>query len=65
LECLPGYLQLRGEDLIGIMLYPAGLGEILGKFLLSHAADIARFIKEDAAVTGGAGIQGHDIFTHR
>ena len=61
---LPGYLQLGGEDLVGVMLHPAGLGENLGKFLLGNAANLSGVVEQDAAVGGGAGIQRHDILGH-
>ena len=62
---LPGYLQLGGEDLVGVMLHPAGLGENLGKFLLGDAAYFPCVVEQDAAVGGGAGIQRHNILGHR
>ena len=61
---LLGHFQLCGENFVCIMLHPTGLGEDLGEFLLCHAAYIAGFVKENAAVGGGAGIQRHNIFRH-
>ena len=59
---LHSHPQLGGPDLVGVVLHPAGLGEDLGEFLLGHAADRALPVKQDAAVAGGAGIQGHHVF---
>ena len=59
---LRGHCQLRGPDLLGIVLHPARLGEDLPEFSLGSGADIAFVIEQDAAGTGGTLIQGHDIF---
>ena len=61
---LPGHLQLGRPDLIGIVLHPAGLGEILSKLLLSHGADLTCGVKENASVGRGTRVQSHDIFFH-
>ena len=37
--------KLACPDFVRIVLHPAGLGEILGKFPLRHAADLTLFIK--------------------
>ena len=58
------HAQLGGPDLVGVMLDPARLGEILGKFLLRHAAHTPVVVKQDAAVGGGACVQRHDILLH-
>ena len=63
-QSLPGNFQLGSEDLVRVMLHPAGLGEVLGEFLLGHGADGARVVKEDAPVAGGACIQCHNVFCH-
>ena len=55
------HAQLSGPDLVRVMLDPAGFREILGKFFLRHAAHLARFVEQDAAVRGRPGIQRHDI----
>ena len=56
-----GHAQLGGPDLIGVVLHPAGSRVILGKFLLRDAADLTRFVEQDAAVRGGSGVQRHDV----
>ena len=63
-HCLPGHLQLGGEDLVGVMLHPTGLGEDLGEFLLCHTLHSTRLIKKDAAVAGCTGVQSHNVFCH-
>ena len=63
-QSLPGNLQLGRPDLVCVVLNPAGLGEDLGKFLLGYGTDLTGFVKQNAAVGGGAGIQGHDILCH-
>jgi len=47
------------------MLYPAGFWKILGKFLLSNAADFPFFIEQDTPVTCCARIQCHYILCHK
>ena len=64
-HCLLGNFQLGGKNLVRIVLHPTGLGENLGKFLLGNAADVTCFVKENAAVGGGTGVQCHNIFRHR
>jgi hypothetical protein len=44
------------------VFHPTGLREDLTEFLLGSGADIACVVKEDAAGTGSALVQGHDIF---
>ena len=56
--------QLGGPDLVGVVLHPAGLGEDLGELLLGPAAHLPLLVEEDAAVAGGAGVEGHDVFRH-
>jgi hypothetical protein len=46
------------------MLDPAGLGEILGEFLLGHRNHLASLIEQNAAVGGGACVQSHDVLCH-
>ena len=55
---------LGQPDLGGIVLHPAGLGEVLGEFLLGDAAHLALFVEEDAAVGSGTGIECHNILGH-
>ena len=59
-----GDLYLGRPDLVGVMLHPAGLGEILGKFLLGDGTHFPLLVKKNAAVGRGAGIQRHDVFCH-
>ena len=59
------HLQLGGEDLVCVVFHPAGPGEDLGEFLLSHGADFAGVVEQNAPVGCGSGIQGHDVFGHR
>ena len=56
------HAELGRPDLVGVMLDPAGLGEILGELLLRDAAHLAPGVKKDAAVGRGARVQRHDIF---
>ena len=56
------HAELGRPDLVGVMLDPAGLGEILGELLLRDAAHLALGVKKDAAVGRGARVQRHDIF---
>ena len=60
----PGHLQLGGPDLVGVMLHPAGLGEILGEFLLGHGAHLAPLIKQNTAVGRGTCVQRHNVSFH-
>ena len=46
------------------MLHPAGLGEVLGEFLLGNAAHLALFVEENATVGSGTGIKCHNILSH-
>ena len=55
------HAQLGGPDLVGIMLHPARLGEVLGKLLLRHAAHLASGVEKDAPVGGRACIQRHNV----
>ncbi len=64
LHCLSCNGELCLPDLVGVMLDPAGLRIILRKLFLRHAADLALFVEEDAAVAGRAGVQCHYIFSH-
>ena len=43
------------------MLYPAGLGEDLGKLLLRAACNTARAVEHNSAGAGSALIQGQDV----
>ena len=56
--------HLDAPDFVGVMLDPAGLGEELGELLLGNGDHLACFIKENAAVGGGAGVQSHDVLCH-
>ena len=56
------HAELGRPNLVGVMLDPAGLGEILGELLLRDAAHLAPGVKKDAAVGRGARVQRHDIF---
>ena len=59
------YAQLGSPNLVGIMLDPARLGEILGKFFLGHAANFAVVVKQDAAVRGRSGVKRHNVLFHK
>ena len=61
---LLGHTNLAGPDLHGVVFHPARLGEKLGELLLRHAANAAGLVKQDAAGTGGALVQRHDILRH-
>ena len=61
---LHGNPKLCGPDLVGVVLYPAGLGEDLGKFLLSGTAHMPLLIEENAAVAGGPGVKGQNVSGH-
>ena len=60
----PRNLQLHGENLLGIMLHPAGPRENLREFLLRDGSDLPLPVEKNAAVAGRAGIQGHNILCH-
>ena len=45
--------ELSRPDFVGVMFHPAGLGEMLGEFALGHSTNLAQFIKDDRAATGG------------
>lgn len=46
---LDSYRNLRGEDLVGIVLNPSRLGKDLGKFALGDGADCSLMIKKKGA----------------
>ena len=58
------YAQHSRPDLVGVVLHPAGPGEILGELLLGHAAHGTALVKENTAVAGGPGVQRHDVLRH-
>jgi hypothetical protein len=62
LKNLAGHAHLAAPDFHGVMLDPAGLGVDLGEFLLGHADALARLVEQDGAGTGGALVQGENIF---
>src|ERR1039457_68474 len=60
---LAGFFH-RAPNLIGVMLNPAGLGEILGEFLVGAPHHLARVVKEVSPGAGGALVDGEDKFGH-
>ena len=59
---LGGDAVLRGPDFVGVMLDPAGLREVLLEFLLGDRLDRAGVFEDDGAGTGGALVEGEDVF---
>jgi hypothetical protein len=57
-------VQLSLPDLIRIMLDPAGLREILPKFLLRHRQNPTTLIKHDRSRTGRTLIQSQNCLSH-
>ncbi|MCY1401922.1 hypothetical protein D9M71_170490 [compost metagenome] len=53
---------LGGPDFHGIVLDPAGLWVDLGEFALGHTGDIGVVVENDGAGTGGALVEGDDVF---
>ena len=60
-----GHLYLGGINLLRVMLHPARLRKILGKFLLGHCHNFPILAKKNTPVAGGTGVQSHDILAHR
>ena len=58
------YLQLTLPDLIGIMLHPARLREVLHEFLLRHTADFTSAVEQNTTVACGTRVQCHHILCH-
>ena len=58
------YLELRGPDLISIVLDPAGLRENLREFLLRTADDIAIVTEKNGAGGGGSLVQRENELAH-
>ncbi len=55
---------LGGVDFHGVVLHPAGMGVVLGKFLLGQPHNVLLLVKEDGPRAGGALVQGDDILLH-
>ncbi len=53
--------ELGGEDLIGVVLDPAGLGVKLLEFVLGDGDDGAGLVEENGAGTGGSLIESEDV----
>ena len=53
-----------GVDLHRVVLHPAGLGVILGKFLLRDRDDVLHLVKQNRAAAGRALIEGEKITRH-
>ncbi|MNM67892.1 hypothetical protein D3C81_794360 [compost metagenome] len=53
---------LGGPDFHGVVLDPAGLWVDLGEFALGHTGDIGVVVEDDGAGTGGALVEGDDVF---
>ena len=47
----------------GVVLDPAGLREMLGKFLLGAGEDLPLAIEQDGARTGGSLVEGKDVWS--
>ena len=66
--CLAQGLACAGElavpDVEGVVLDPAGLGEMLGIFALAAGDRQSRMVEQDRARTGGALVEGKDVFAH-
>ena len=60
-ECCAGGGELQAPDFSGVMLHPAGLRVELRQFFLRHGHGLALAVKDDAAATGGALVQGEDV----
>ena len=56
---------LRGPDLHGIVLHPAGLGVDLTEGVLGAGHDLPRPVEQDGPGTGGPLVQCHDISLHK
>ena len=59
-EGLPCDGQLGLPDFPGVMLYPSGLGEVLGEFLLCRPTTFHVPVKNNCAGTGRALVEGKD-----
>ena len=55
---------LAGVYLHGVVLHPAGMGIVLGEFLLGKLHDVLVFVEQDAAAAGGALVQGDHVLFH-
>ena len=56
---------LRGPDLHGVVLHPAGLGIDLAEWILGPGEDLALPVKEDRPGTGGSLIQRDNVSFHK
>ena len=56
---------LRGPDVQRVVLHPAGLGVDLAEGVLGPGDDLPRLVEQDGPGTGGALVQGDDVWTHR
>ncbi len=54
------HAELRGPDLLGVVLHQAGRGEELAEFLLGEAADRAVMVEHQGAGTGCSLVKGKD-----
>ena len=56
---------LRGPDVQRVVLHPAGLGVDLAEGVLGPGDDLPRLVEQNGPGTGGALVQGDDVWTHR
>ena len=56
--------ELGVPDVERIVLDPAGLGKMLGIFLLGERHDLALAVEQDGTRTGGALVEGKDVKAH-
>lgn len=57
----PGYCELCGPYLQRVVLYPAGLGKYLAKFLLESRDHAAGVIKQNGPRRSGALVKCEDV----
>ena len=53
--------QLRGPDLVGVVLHPAGLRKVLRELALRQRRHLAALVEGDGAAAGGALVECKDV----
>ena len=57
--------SLRSPDFVGIVFHPAGFGEVLRKFTLSHGTDLPLAVENDGPRAARSLVQRQDVLIHK